>query len=84
MDSEVDIDNIPDREIIKEDDKYTDMNDFERYLKLRYGEKSKSIDIQTDRVTRRHMKLGVTASKLGIMKDRETMIDPRMFQRGGP
>jgi hypothetical protein len=29
---------------------------------------------------KRHMKIGVNAQKLGIMKDRETLTDPRLVK----
>lgn len=47
--------------MIKEEDTGTDMNDFERYLKQMYGDKVKDDETQTDKVFRKHMKLGVTA-----------------------
>ena len=55
------------------------MNDFEHYLKLLFGEKQKTIETQTEKVIKRHMKLGVNSVKLGIMNDKATFIDPRMF-----
>lgn len=59
------------------------MNDFEEYLKQHNLYKFKENETQTEKVTRRHMKVGVNTRKLGIMKDRDTFIDPRMFEGDG-
>jgi hypothetical protein len=67
---------IPNNVLFKEDDAYTG---FEAYLIETFGEKIASKETQTERVVRRHIKLGVTPGKLGATKDRETFIDPRMF-----
>ncbi len=36
----IDVDQLPDRDVIKEEDTGTDMRDFERYLKQMYGERT--------------------------------------------
>ncbi len=76
---EIDINNIPDKDIIKEEELGTDMGGFDLYLKMINAERTKEVELQTEKVTRRHMKVGVTSHKIGIMRDRETFIDPRMF-----
>lgn len=35
--------------------------------------------MQTDKVLKRHMKLGVNSQKLGIMKDKDTNVDMRTY-----
>lgn len=55
------------------------MSGFEHYLKSVYGERQKTIETQTEKVLKRHMKLGINTAKLGLNQDKETMIDPRMF-----
>jgi hypothetical protein len=79
----IDVDNIPDRDIIKEEDRGTDMGGFDLFLELQFGPKWAQAETQTDKVFRKHMKIGVTPSKLGNLKDKETFIDPRMFQGEG-
>lgn len=76
---EIDIEQIADRDIIKEDDRGTDMNDFEKYLIATFGEKTKDDETQTDKVFKKHRKIGVKPQKLGLMKDKETFTDQRMF-----
>lgn len=83
-DQEDDIDMIPDKLIIKEDDRATDMRDFDAYLRMINKERFNDGETQTDRVTRRHMKLGVNPQKLGIMVSKDTFTDQRMFQGDGP
>lgn len=75
----IDIDEIPDREIIKEDDHATDMNGFDYYLHTINADRFKDDETQTDKVFRKHQKMGVNPQKLGNLKDKETFIDPRMF-----
>ena len=51
------------------------MNGFEDYLKMINKEKYKVGETQTEKVTKRHMKLGVNSRKLGIMCDKQTFTD---------
>ena len=76
---EIDIDSIPDKLIIKEEDRATDMRDFDAWLRLINKERFKEGETQTERVTRRHMKIGVNPVKLGILNNKETFTDQRMF-----
>lgn len=74
---------ITDKQIIKEDDRSTDMLGFEAYLKSVYGERLFDAETQTNKVFKRHMKIGVNPEKIGILRDKETFTDMRMFQREG-
>ena len=75
---------IPDNVLIEESEAWTDMQGFDNYLRMLFGEKEATVETQTERVTKRHMKLQVFPDKLGIYRDKETFIDPRMFQGDGP
>ncbi|CDW78073.1 ef hand family protein [Stylonychia lemnae] len=80
IDEFYDMDRIPDKQIIKEEDVGTDQRDFDEYLRKIGEERSKVAEIQTDRILRKHAKIGVVPEKLGILRDKETYIDVRMFQ----
>mmetsp|Transcript_1337 Transcript_1337/g.844 ORF Transcript_1337/g.844 Transcript_1337/m.844 type:complete len:183 (+) Transcript_1337:43-591(+) len=47
-----------------------------------FGEQRFERETQTDRVLRKHEKVGVNPEKLGIMREKETGTDPRMFPGG--
>ena len=70
---------IPDIAIIKEEDRGTDMSDFEAYLKQTFGETHFTQETQTEKVIKKHVKVGVNTEKLGLLRDKQTFIDPRMI-----
>lgn len=51
------------------------MPDFEEYLKQLYGEKTAEMETQTEKILKRHIKVGVNISKLGITTVQETQVD---------
>ena len=51
------------------------MRDFDTWLRLINKERFKEGETQTERVTRRHMKIGVNPVKLGILNNKETFTD---------
>jgi len=77
-----DINNIADNKVLKEETRSTDMKDFDEHLKKINAERTKNVEIQPDPIKKRHMKLGPTPRKLGILRDAETFIDRRMFREG--
>lgn len=55
------------------------MEDFEMYLRSINAERFKTIETQTEYKIKKCIKVGVNSEKLGILKDKETYIDKRMF-----
>ena len=83
-DDEEDLDKIADKDIIKEEDKCVDTCDFEYYWRLINGDQYLNQETQTERVTKKNVKIGVTSTKMGILRDKDTFVDPRMFEGEGP
>jgi len=82
VEEEEDVNQISDKRILKEEDQYTDMKDFDEYLRSINAERFKDAETGMDKIGKRHMKIGVNAKKLGHTKEKETFIDPRIIPQG--
>lgn len=73
-------DDLDMNEIIPEEEKSTDMDDFDHYLKSINSHTKENAEVQTNQKATKNHKQGVNLQHLGLLKNKETYIDVRMFQ----
>eukprot|EP00347_Sterkiella_histriomuscorum_P010195 403377241 len=76
----IELEQIPMSDVIQENDQETDMDDFVQYLQSINIFKFADTETQTEIKTYKDTGIGVKSHKIGNMKDRETMTDPRLIQ----
>eukprot|EP00347_Sterkiella_histriomuscorum_P002769 403366870 len=76
----IELEQIPMSDVIQENDQETDMDDFVQYLQSINIFKFADSETQTEIKTYKDTGIGVKSHKIGNMKDRETMTDPRLIQ----
>ncbi|CDW88315.1 ef hand family protein [Stylonychia lemnae] len=68
-------------DIIQEEEKQTDMDDFIQYLKSINIDKFIEIECQTEVIRHRSVAINAKPHKIGIMRDKETFTDPRLLEQ---
>ena len=57
------------------------MRGFDEYLTDLYGQRTFETETQTEKVFKRHMKVGVNPDKIGILRHKETATDRQLIKK---